>query len=321
MKYQVVITDCPWQDISIEEKILSEIGAEVRRFQCGSPEEVIAAAQDADALLLGWAPITKAVVEALPKCRIMVRYGVGYNNVDVDAATAAGIAVANNPDYCMDEVATHALALVLACHRQLSPLMTEVRAGAWDPTTMKPMPRLNEQTVGIIGYGRIGRRFAGMIRPLVKRVVAYDPMIQESDGQANMLPLEDVLRSADYLSIHAPLTIDTEHLIRAETLSLMKSGAFLVNCSRGQIVDETALVAALRAGTLGGAALDVFETEPLPKDDPLREFSNVIITPHAAWFSQTADYELRANPSKLICEFLLGKPVRLLNVPRARQEL
>lgn len=319
MPSKVIITDCPWEDISIERAIIESTGAELSRFQCSTAEESIAAAKGADALLVGWAPINRKVIETLSQCRIIVRYGAGYNNVDVEAATEAGIAVANNPDYCIDEVATHALTLLLACHRQLGPLMTDVRNGIWDPMkTMKPMPRLSEQVAGIVGYGRMGRRLASLVRPLVSRVLVYDPFVAADEPGMEFATLETVLSASDFVSIHAPLNDKTRHLIGAGELRLMKPTAFLINCSRGEIVDERALTRALENGQIGGAALDVFETEPLPAEHPLRGFPNVLITPHAAWFSSTADYELRARPARMITDYLQGVPVPLLNSPRAR---
>lgn len=307
MAYQVVITDCPWSDISIEQSVLAEIGAEVRRFTCAREEEVIAAAHDADALLVGWAPITGRVIQTLSRCRVIVRYGAGYNNVDVEAATAAGIGVANNAEYCVDEVATHALSLLLACHRQLMPLTHDVRRGVWDPmVTMTPMPRLSSQTVGIAGYGRIGRRFAELVRPLVQRVLIYDPAVAATSDEAECRTWEELLAESDYVSLHAPLTPSTQHMVRRETIELMKPSSYLINCSRGPLVDEIALAGALRAGRLAGAALDVFETEPLPSDHPFRAMPNVILTPHAAWFSRTADYQLRSIPAGIVRDCLHG---------------
>lgn len=314
MAYKVVITDCPWEDISIEREVLSEIGADLVRFQCKSPEEVIAAAQDADGLLVGWAPITRDVIRSLSRCRILVRYGVGYDNVDVAAATEAGIAAANNPDYCVEEVATHSLAMMLACHRQMFPLAADLRRGIWDPmATMKPMPRLSGQTLGIIGFGRMGRHLAAMARGLVSRVLVYDPLVAQTQMDVKLADLDTVLAKSDYVSIHAPLIEETRHLFNAERIARMKPGSFLINCSRGPIIDEGALVDALQKGILGGAALDVFETEPLPQDHPLRAFPNVIITPHAAWYSATADVELRAKPARKVRDYLIGKSVELLN--------
>jgi D-3-phosphoglycerate dehydrogenase len=316
---RVVITDCSWEDDSIERKILEEGGAQVTRAQCKTPLEVTAVAKDADALLVGWAPITKDVIGSLSRCRLLMRYGTGCDNIDVDTATRAGIAVAINANYCLEEVATHALALLLACHRQLGRLQDAVRNGGWDPLeVLLPFPPLSHQTVGILGFGRIGRHLAGMVQPLMKQVLVHDPLFAGSrgaDSPVQFVSFGRLLRESDYLSIHVPLTPDTHHLLNRETIGQMKKGAYLINCARGPIVDEGGLIESLRTNHLAGAALDVFSQEPLPTDHPLRSFPGVIITPHAAWYSTQADYLLRANPARNILRFFRGESIPLLNRP------
>ena len=319
---RVVITDCPWEDNSVEREILEDSGVQVSRAQCTTPQEVIATSKDADALLVGWAPITREVIGRLSRCRLLMRYGTGYDNIDLDAATQAGIAVAINAEYCLEEVATHAFALLLACHRQLGALQDAVRNGRWDPLeVLVPFPPLSRQTVGVLGFGRIGRHFAAMVRRLVQRVLVHDPLVSEwigADPPAEFVSFDRLLAESDYLSIHVPLTADTHSLFRGETIARMKKGAYLINCARGPIVDEEALVASLRQNHLAGAALDVFSQEPLPADHPLRSFPRVIITPHAAWYSTQADHLLRANPARNILRFFRGEPIPLLNNPATR---
>jgi len=319
--YDVVITDCPWEDNSVERAILEAGGVRVARAQCTSPEEVIAVARDADALLVGWAPITREVIQALKRCRLLMRYGAGYNNIDIEAATQAGIQVAINAEYCVEEVATHGLALLLACHRQLGALAEAVKRGIWDPlATVLPMPALSQQTVGVVGCGKIGRRFAGMVRPLVQRVLVYDPaFLGQAGGAMDFVLFDQLLAESDYISIHAPLVPETQHMFRRQTLAKMKKGAYLINCARGPLVDEEALVEALQEGHLAGAALDVFSVEPLPMAHPLRTFPRVIITPHAAWYSTRAEYLLHAIPAQSVLRFLRGEPIPVVNnpVPRA----
>jgi D-3-phosphoglycerate dehydrogenase / 2-oxoglutarate reductase len=314
---RVVITDCSWEDDSVERRILEEGGVQVSRAQCTTPLEVTTVAKDADALLVGWAPITKEVIESLSRCRLLMRYGTGYDNIDVAAATRAGVAVAINADYCLEEVATHAFAMLLACHRQLGALQDAVRNGGWNPLeVLLPCPPLRQQTVGILGFGRIGRHLAGMVRPLVKQILVHDPLFTEPlepDSRAQFVSLDRLLAESDYISIHVPLTADTHHLFNRATIGRMKKGAYLINCARGPIVDEEGLVESLRKRHLAGAALDVFSKEPLPTDHPLRRFSSVIITPHAAWYSTQADYLLRANPARNILRFFRGESIPLLN--------
>jgi D-3-phosphoglycerate dehydrogenase len=320
---RVVITDCSWEDDSVERKILEDGGVHVTRAQCTTPQEVIAVSKDADALLVGWAPITQEVIGCLSRCRLLMRYGTGYDNIDLEAATRAGIAVAINADYCLEEVATHAFALLLACHRQLGALQDAVRNGRWDSLdVLFPCPPLSQQTVGILGFGRIGRHFAGMVCPLAKQVLVHDPMFSGSVGTGlptQFVSFDRLLAESDYVSIHVPLTADTHHLFDGETISRMKKGAYLINCARGAIIDEEALVESLRHNHLAGAALDVFSKEPLPGGHPLRSFPRVIVTPHAAWYSTQADHLLRANPARNILRFLRGEPIPLLNRPTTRE--
>jgi D-3-phosphoglycerate dehydrogenase len=315
----VVITDCSWKDDSVERKILEEGGVRVARAQCTTPLQVTAVAKDADALLVGWAPITKEVIASLGRCRLLMRYGTGYDNIDVSAATRAGIAVAINADYCLEEVATHAFALLLACRQQLGALQDSVRKGGWNPLeVLLPCPPLSKQTVGILGFGRIGRYLAAMVRPLVQQVLVYDPLFSEPpgpDSPAQFVSLDRLLAESDYISIHAPLTADTHHLFNQATMDRMKKGSYLINCARGPIVDDQDLVESLRKHHLAGAALDVFSEEPLPADHPLRSFPGVIITPHAAWYSTQADYLLRANPARNILRFFRGESIPLVNRP------
>lgn len=316
---QVVITDSPWEDNSVERKILEEAGVQVTRAQCKTPQEVAAATKDADALLVGWAPITQEVIAGLSRCRLLMRYGTGYDNIDLDAATRAGIAVAINADYCLEEVATHAFALLLACQRQIGALQEAVRNGRWDPlNVLLPCPPLSQQNVGVLGFGRIGRRFAEMIQPLAKRVLVHDPLLpvgERTDPPLSFVSFDQLLAESDYISIHVPLTEDTRHLFNGETMALMKKGSYIINCARGPIVDEEALLESLRKNHLAGAALDVFSKEPLPADHPLRNFPRVLITPHAAWYSTQADHLLRANPARDILRFFRGEPISLLNRP------
>lgn len=317
----VVITDCPWEDDSVERKILEGGGLRVTR--CTGPLNASTDWKDADALLVGWAPITINVIESLTRCRLLMRYGIGYDNIDVEAATRAGIAVAINADYCLEEVATHSLALLLACHRQLRALQEAVRKGRWNPLDiLHPYPPLSQQTVGILGFGRIGRLFFEMVRPLVKQVLVHDPFFSEPlgvDPPALFVSFAQLLAGSDYVSIHVPLTAETHHLFNEATIAQMKKGAYLINCARGPIVDEDALLALLRRGHLAGAGLDVFSQEPLPVSHPLRDLPNVIVTPHAAWYSTHAEYKLRANPAHNILRFFKDESIPTLNrlkVPR-----
>jgi D-3-phosphoglycerate dehydrogenase len=324
MAIKVVLTDGPFSDISIEREILGTMGASLLRAPGSSVGEIAALAADADALLVCWANIPAELIAQLKRCRYISLYTAGFNNVDLAAATEAGIAVSNNPGYCTNEVATHALSLLLACHRKLFTLEAKVKAGVWEPVaSMTPTPPLKEQTVGILGYGRIGRQLAEWVAPLCGRVLAHS----QSNGSSSpdsapteMVSLDKLLRESDYISIHLPLNPSTRHLLGREALAKMKPTAFLINTSRGLIFDDEALVEALRANKLGGVALDVFTTEPLPPDHPFRTLSNVIITPHVAWYSDRSEYLLHANAPRAIVDFFEGRPVKLLNQPKVKWE-
>jgi D-3-phosphoglycerate dehydrogenase / 2-oxoglutarate reductase len=319
MAIKVVLTDGPFSDISIEREILGKIGVNLLRAPGSSVSEIVSLAVDADALLVCWADIPAKLISQLKRCRFISLYTAGFNNVDLGAATEAGIAVSNNPGYCTDEVATHTLSLLLACHRRLFLLKDRVKSGIWEPVaSMQPTPSLKEQTVGILGYGRIGRQLAEWVAPLCGRVIAYErnTKISPQDSlPAEMVSLDQLLRESDYLSIHLPLNPSTQHMLGRDALAKMKPTAYVVNTSRGLILDEEALIEALGEKKLAGAALDVFTTEPLPVGHPFRTLPNVIITPHVAWYSERSEYLLHANAPRKIVDFFEGRPVRLLNSP------
>jgi D-3-phosphoglycerate dehydrogenase len=311
---RVVITDLPSTDNNVERELLAPLNAEVVRFQCRTAAEVAEAARDADALLVCWAPVPGDVIESLGRCRIISLYTAGYNNVDLEAAARRGITVTNNPDYCVEEVATHALALLLAINRKLLPLVDSVRAGHWDPVgVLRPAPALSRQTVGILGFGRIGRKLASLVRPLAGGVQAHDPAPPDGVEGVRFVSREKLFAEADYVSVHMPLSDATKGSIGSGLLRRMKPSAWLINTSRGAVIDEDALLEALRSGTPAGAALDVFVTEPLPPDHPFRSMPNVLITPHAAWYSEQSEYLLKANAARAVVNYFAGKPVRSLN--------
>ena len=318
-KFQVVITDSPWTDNSVELQILEEGGAQVTRAHCKTSSDVVHACGEADALLVGWAPITRDAIAHLNKCRLMMRYGTGYDNIDIAAATEAGIAVAINADYCVEEVSVHAFTLLLACHRQLAALRDAVQGGEWDPLQiLLPCRPISEQTVGVLGYGRIGRRFAELASSVAKRVLIHDPAIIHgtAGGNDSFVSFDRLLAESDYISIHIPLSDASQNLFGRAVFARMKKGSYLINCSRGAIVDEEALLDALERGQLAGAALDVFAKEPLPLNHPLRKSPQVMVTPHSAWYSTRAEYLLRANPANNILRYLRGESIPLVNNPK-----
>jgi D-3-phosphoglycerate dehydrogenase len=301
----VVITDSDLPSAGTEEALLEGAGIRVERAACRTSAEVAEAGSQADALIVQWAPVDEEALARMPRLRFISRLGIGYDMIDVEAATARGVAVANTPDYCVEEVVGHTLALVLASTRGIVAADRQVRAGGWAAAELAPPPRRPSQlTLGVVGLGRIGSLVAERGSALGFRVLAHDPA-----HPARSVPLDDLLAAADVLTLHLPLTPETHHLIDAAALDRLPPGAIVVNTSRGPLVDETALVTALRSGRLAGAALDVYEREPLPSDSPLRDLPGVILSPHAAWYSPEALTELPRLATQQVIEFLAGAAV------------
>ena len=252
-------------------------------------------------------------IDGMQRCRIIVRYGIGVDNVALEAARRRGIVVANVPDYCVDEVADHALALMLAVLRRVVPAHRVVRDGRWDVTVMAGVRRLRELTLGVVGFGRIGRTVGTKASALGMRVVAYDPWVPAEairSAGAQPVSLDELLAQADVVTLHCPLTPETRHLLGAAQLARMKPTAYLVNTSRGELVDADALAEALRSGKLAGAALDVLPQEPPPAGHPLLSLDNVVVTPHVAWYSEDSLVELRTKAAQQVREVLLGGSAR-----------
>ena len=261
------------------------------------PGPALAAARKGDVVIIqSLRPLlTQAAVRQLARCRCIVRLGIGYDSVDVEAATREGIIVCNAPTYCVDDVADHALALLLGAVRHLARQDRWIRAGKWDRTAARPARRLRGCTLGLIGFGRIARAVAQRVSGFDLNLLAYDPFVEAGSMAAlgvQKAELDQLLARSDFVSIHCPLTRDTHRLLDARAFGLMKDGVFLVNTSRGPIIEESALAEALRQGKVWGAGLDVFEQEPLPPESPLREFDNLILTPHVGANSEESRDDL-----------------------------
>lgn len=288
-RFLVVHTDIkPNDDYSIETERLAAIGARFVKTSSKNEEELIANTREADALCVTSAQITRRVIENLQRCKVIVRYGVGFDVVDVDAATERGILVCTMPDFCTEEVANHALMLLLACNRRLISLHEGMRQGVWGRTTLRQIGPLYGETLGIVGYGRIGRSMARRGRALGMRVVAADPYTTEAPDGDQIVPLDELLSRADYVSVHTPLDAETRGLIGERALRLMQPHAYLINTARGGIVDHTALYRALTEGWIAGAGLDVHESEPVSAEYPLLSLPNVVLTPHSAFYSEAS---------------------------------
>jgi D-3-phosphoglycerate dehydrogenase len=261
-------------------------------------------------------PITAEVMARMPKCRIIARYGIGVDTIDLDAATHAGIIVTNNPSYCIEEVAEHTMALVLACARKVAVYDRLVRGGRWELPPGKPMFRVSGQTLGLVGFGNIARQVAVRAAGFGMRILFADPFVQEGqfDIPGKKMEFHALLAESDFVSLHPSLMVATRKMINDDALAHMKSTAFLINCSRGPIVDTDALCRALDAKKIAGCALDTTDPEPLPSPHPLRGREDVIITPHVAWYSEQALVGLQAGAPSEVRRVLTGEwPVNVVN--------
>ena len=313
MSFVVAVTDYVFASLEPEQRVLAPLGVELRPRQCQSEEEIIELTEGADAVLNCYAKLTARVIEQLDRCKIIARYGIGVDNVDLVAATRAGILVTNVPDYCVDEVSDHALALMLSLARQIVLADGAVREGRWDVVAHAGIRRLRGRTLGLVGFGKIAIAVSSKAQSFGLRVLACDPYLG-SEAMAHhgvqAVDFDRLLAEADAISIHVPLSPETRNLIGARELAQMKPTAFLINTSRGGIVDEQALATALKENRLGGAALDVLGVEPPPPDHPLRQAPNLILTPHLAFYSRESVIELQTKAAEEVARALKGEPPR-----------
>lgn len=317
MSFRVLITDYAWPDLEIEAAILAEVGVEIVVAPNGTAQEIIALAADVDAILACWKQVPPAALDVAPRCRIVSRYGIGLDNIPVAHATELGIVVSNVPDFCLDEVAEHTLALIFACARRIMPQIAMTKQGVWNQSLARGLPRLRGQVLGLVGYGNIAQAVAERARALGLQIVAYTPRLAADAlapwGRATN-DLGELLAVADYVSLHLPATDATRGLINADALAKMKPSAYLINTARGAIVDEAALLAALESGQIAGAALDVLAVEPPAADHPLLHHSRVIATPHVAFYSEAATVDLATKAARHVAQALRGQvPDRVVN--------
>lgn len=315
-QYKVYVTDGRHASYDIEREMLSEIGAELEVLQCATEDDLMRRCADADALLLDMAPMTAKAVSALTRCRLINRYGVGYDNVDLSACTARGIQVTNVPDYCAEDVSDHALALLLACLRDVARRDRLVRQGQWN--IQRTSFRLAGKTLGILGFGRIARALARKCAGFgLEKILVYDPYVSaEACAQLGVEKgeLTDVLRQADFLSLHMPVTPETTGMLNRDTLALMKPTAIVVNTGRGPLIDDEAMVEALREGRILCAGLDTHNREPLPAGSPYFGLDNVVLTDHTAYSTEEAVRELKVKSARNVINALTGKaPVYPVN--------
>ena len=318
MSFKVLVTDYVWPSVEPERAVLAKIGAELVVAPDGEEETLVALAEDADGILTCFAQVTDKVVRAARKCIVIGRYGVGVDNIAVDTATELGMAVTYVPDYCVDEVSDHVMGLLLDWNRRISLFDNSVKGAGWGsvPLTMRIM-RLRGKKLGIVGFGRIGRAVCAKALAFGFDVLEFDPFVsaeQAAEAGARSVDLETLLREADFVTLHSPLTPDTENLIGTAELALMKEHSFLINCARGPLIDEDALYEALSSGRIGGAGLDVLvDAHPSPENELLK-LDNVVVTPHVAFFSQEAVLELEERAAGEVASVLLGQmPDNLVN--------
>jgi D-3-phosphoglycerate dehydrogenase / 2-oxoglutarate reductase len=308
----VAVTDSVFPNLDAAREIVSTVGAELLLAKAVTPEAILKVATTADAVLTTYAKVTAEMIQKMTRCRIISRFGIGVDNVDIATATSQGIVVTKVPDYCIDEVSDHAMALLLAIVRKIPFSNSMVQAGRWEMPAVVPIHRLRGRVLGLAGFGRIPQLVAPKAKVFGLRVVASDPYVPPSvfaNAGVEQVTFEELVRISDYISLHCPLTPETHHLFGADVFSRMKPGCYLVNPGRGPLVDEAALARALDQGQLAGAALDVIENEP-PVGSPVLGRNNVILTPHTAFYSEESLLELQTKAAEEVVRVLRGEAPR-----------
>ncbi len=315
--WKILITDYAWCSLEPERKLLAEIGAELIVSETGDEAELLSFAPTVDGILTCWKPVRERVITAAEKCKIITRYGIGLDNIDVESATENGIIVTNVPTYCVDEVSDHAMALLLACARNISHFNIAVKSGIWEQNLGPQMYRLRGKTLGIVGFGNIAKAIITKAIAFGLNIAVYSPRaLSEAIRQygAEKVSFQELLKTSDFITIHAPLTPETHHMFSYEEFRAMKQTAYLINTSRGGIINTEALISALENGELAGAGLDVLEIEPPQSDEKLLKLDNVIITPHAAFISEESILELQITAATCVAQVLTGNlPETVIN--------
>lgn len=311
---KVIICDLDHKDIEPEIKVLKEAGLDVKWLHCTSQDEVIEKCKDAVVLLNQYVKMDKKIFSALPNVECVVRYGVGYDNINLNDAKEYGVQACNVPDYGTQEVADQALAHMMTLVKKINITNNIIRQGVWDYQKNIPVFRLSEKTVGICGVGRIGTAFAERVRPLCKNIIAYDSEYGKTNRKfpdfVNFVSFEELIEKSDVISVHCPKSEETYHIFGEKEFAAMKKTAYLINVARGGIVDEEALLHALENKEIAGAGLDVVEHEPLTLDNPLLKFDNFSISPHSAWYSEQSALELKRKVAEEAVRFINGEPLK-----------
>jgi D-3-phosphoglycerate dehydrogenase len=307
--FKVAVTDYNFPNLDIEKSVLEEAGAELFPKICKNENELIEHIKDADGIIDQFFPITRRAIEHLQKCKVIAVYGIGTNQIDIKAASEKQILIVNVPDYCIDEVATHAVALLLGCAREVSNYDRLVKNGNWAYMALK-LHRFCGKTVGIVGMGAIGKSVAKKLSGFELKLIGYDPYVDDktmSSCGVEKVEIEDIFRNSDFITLHLPLTENTKNLISADILGLMKPTAYLINVSRGGLVDEAALINLLNMSKIAGVALDVLAKEPPDSNSQLITHSKSVITPHIAWYSDESYIELRVKVAQSVADVLNGR--------------
>lgn len=311
--FNVVITHHGFPNIEQEKRVIEAAGGTVQEVHSELPDELIAATREADALLVQHAPITAEVIGSLSNCKIIVRYGIGVDNVDLVAAKEKNIPVCNVPDYGVDEVADHAVSLALALARQLPQINRRFKSGVWKIVPDSPMPAFREMMFATAGFGRIGRAVLERAKSFKFRLAAYDPFVDAekmAESGVTKLSLDELFSQSDILSLHLPLSPETHHLANATRLRQMKPHAILVNTARGALIDTVALAAALQENIIASAGVDVFEAEPPEGDHPLLACDNALLTSHVAWFSESSVPLLQRLAAEELVRGIRNEPLK-----------
>ena len=309
---KVLITTTGYSDGSLEKEILEPLGVKIEIAECKTEDDVIANGKEAYGLFIAYTPIREKVIQELPNLKIVVRCGIGVDNIDLQKAKEKNIMVVNIPDYCWDEVADHTISLMLSSERRIVMQDEMIKAGEWlGIKPVKSIRGLRDRKLGLIGFGNIGKKVAQRALAFNMQVLVYDPYIKPemlANESINLVALDDLLKESDFISLQTPLTPETQHIIDREAISKMKSSTFIINTARGPLIDRHALLDAVESGAIAGAALDVIEDE-LEGTKGFSKFSNVILTPHTAWYSEQSYYQLRKKAAEEMARFIRGESV------------
>ena len=316
----VVIAHASFPDTLLETEALKALNVTIVHTGNLHTAEARRVAKSADALMVTIQEVDADLIRSLENCKVIARVGTGLDAIDIPVATECGVWVTYVADYSIDEVSTHAIALILNHARRLRQMVASVKAGNWyDAARIEPAPRIKGQVLGVIGLGRIGRTVAAKARGLGLNVIAYDPYVkldQDSKSDVELVDLDTLFAEADYITLHTPLTESSRYIINAVALDLMKPTAYLINTARGELIDDTALLAAVKAGSIAGAALDVLSVEPPPADLPMLHEERILITPHGAWYSEESKLDVRRKATEDVVRVLTGqKPLSPVNQP------